>query len=249
MFRTIKQGKKKKKRKKADKNKLSFLGGDEDEELIAEPAEDDTPRRVGKNPDVDTTFLPDRDRAMEEARQKTELKMEWIKDQEKMKSAPCHTTNFACVRACVLACVCACVRACVRYGFWRQLAVRAFACAQALRWRSRTVTGMATATASLARRAPQRPPTPVSPNRAATQSGGGWATGALVSWRLTRSRARLCLLVQITQGASIATFLREVQKEFKELGGQSVDNIMYIKEDLIIPHVRPRAARPCPFEQ
>eukprot|EP01071_Lankesteria_metandrocarpae_P011504 Lankesteria_metandrocarpae@DN544_c0_g1_i1.p1 len=46
--------------------------------------------------------------------------------------------------------------------------------------------------------------------------------------------------MRIHKGASIGEFLREchktLEREFAELRGVSVDNIMYIKEDLILPH-------------
>lgn len=42
------------------------------------------------------------------------------------------------------------------------------------------------------------------------------------------------------KGDDIASFLSKCRSQFPELKGVSVDNLMYIKEDLIIPHVRPR---------
>ncbi|XP_020831273.1 protein FAM50A isoform X3 [Phascolarctos cinereus] len=43
-------------------------------------------RKLGKNPDVDTSFLPDRDREEEENRLREELRQEWEAKQEKIKS-------------------------------------------------------------------------------------------------------------------------------------------------------------------
>jgi len=44
---------------------------------------------------------------------------------------------------------------------------------------------------------------------------------------------------QCKKGDSIAQFLDKCRAQFPELRAISVDNLMYIKEDLIIPHVRP----------
>jgi ribosomal protein S18 len=54
--------------------------------------------------------------------------------------------------------------------------------------------------------------------------------------------------LQIKKGQSIAEFLDAVRREFKELRGVSVEQLMFAKSDLIIPHVcsaarmRPNAA-------
>ncbi len=54
---------------------------------------------------------------------------------------------------------------------------------------------------------------------------------------------RLCVSVgsQVRKGDSIAEFLRAVQHqlaaEFREIRTASVENLLYVKEDLIIPHV------------
>lgn len=42
--------------------------------------------------------------------------------------------------------------------------------------------------------------------------------------------------IEVTKGTAIKGFLAAVQKEWPELRGTSVDGLMYIKEDLIIPH-------------
>jgi hypothetical protein len=42
---------------------------------------------------------------------------------------------------------------------------------------------------------------------------------------------------QLQKGMSIGKFLEKVQQEFKELSRVSVENLMFVKEDLIIPHV------------
>lgn len=43
---------------------------------------------------------------------------------------------------------------------------------------------------------------------------------------------------QCKKGDTIAQFLEKCRAQFPELRAISVDNLMYIKEDLIIPHVR-----------
>ncbi|XP_043819584.1 protein FAM50A [Dromiciops gliroides] len=49
-------------------------------------------RKLGKNPDVDTSFLPDRDREEEENRLREELRQEWEAKQEKIKSEEIEIT-------------------------------------------------------------------------------------------------------------------------------------------------------------
>ena len=92
MFRD--EQKKVKKRKKVAKSTLSFALDDE------EGDEADTPSSRGedgdeekpakrpksrKNPNVDTSFLPDREREEEERRQREQLRQEWLRRQEEMK--------------------------------------------------------------------------------------------------------------------------------------------------------------------
>lgn len=49
-------------------------------------------------------------------------------------------------------------------------------------------------------------------------------------------------LFQVRKGDKIGDFLRSVQQqlapEFREVRTTSVENLLYVKEDLIIPHVR-----------
>ncbi|XP_058678379.1 protein FAM50A [Ammospiza nelsoni] len=73
---------------------LSFsLGSDEDEEQGEEaPEEAPKKRKLGKNPDVDTSFLPDRDREEEENRLREELRQEWEAKQEKIKNEEIEIT-------------------------------------------------------------------------------------------------------------------------------------------------------------
>ncbi|CAJ0927822.1 16077_t:CDS:2 [Entrophospora sp. SA101] len=43
--------------------------------------------------------------------------------------------------------------------------------------------------------------------------------------------------VTCKKGDSISAFLEKCRQQFHELRGVSVDNLLYVKEDLIIPHV------------
>ncbi|XP_066840757.1 protein FAM50A isoform X1 [Anser cygnoides] len=49
-------------------------------------------RKLGKNPDVDTSFLPDREREEEENRLREELRQEWEAKQEKIKNEEIEIT-------------------------------------------------------------------------------------------------------------------------------------------------------------
>ncbi|NWS13012.1 FA50A protein, partial [Pachyramphus minor] len=75
---------------------LSFSLGEEEEEEGGEDPEvpEDPPkkRKLGKNPDVDTSFLPDRDREEEENRLREELRQEWEAKQEKIKNEEIEIT-------------------------------------------------------------------------------------------------------------------------------------------------------------
>ncbi|XP_045394208.1 protein FAM50A isoform X3 [Lemur catta] len=97
-----------KERKKEAKRKISSLsftleeeeeGGEEEEEEVAMYEEElereeitTKKRKLGKNPDVDTSFLPDRDREEEENRLREELRQEWEAKQEKIKSEEIEIT-------------------------------------------------------------------------------------------------------------------------------------------------------------
>uniref|UniRef100_A0AAR2JPB9 Protein FAM50A n=1 Tax=Pygocentrus nattereri TaxID=42514 RepID=A0AAR2JPB9_PYGNA len=92
---------KEKKRKEEQKRKIASLsfnpdeGEDEEEEENDEEEEDDTPikkKKLGKNPDVDTSFLPDREREEEENRLREELRQEWERKQEKIKGEEIEIT-------------------------------------------------------------------------------------------------------------------------------------------------------------
>nr|KAF6435373.1 family with sequence similarity 50 member A [Rousettus aegyptiacus] len=96
-----------KERKKEAKRKISSLSftleeeeeaGEEEEEMAMYEEELEREeittkkRKLGKNPDVDTSFLPDRDREEEENRLREELRQEWEAKQEKIKSEEIEIT-------------------------------------------------------------------------------------------------------------------------------------------------------------
>lgn len=146
---------KQKKRKKVAKSKLSFAVDDEGEEEIEAPAKkakadsEDPPvkkSKGNKNPDVDTSFLPDREREEQERRDREELRKEWLRKQEELKAEEIEVT----------------------YSYW---------------------------------------------------DGSG------------HRKSVMC-----KKGDDIGTFLEKCRQQFPELRSVSVDNLMYIKEDLIIPH-------------
>ncbi|KAJ6525659.1 XAP5, circadian clock regulator-domain-containing protein [Mycena capillaripes] len=155
----------KKKRKKAAKATLSFAMDDEDASGEGDAPrdspkpstskdngdleEDGPPAKRGKfrkNPNVDTSFLPDREREEEERKERERLRLEWLKKQEDIKNEEIEIT----------------------YSFW---------------------------------------------------DGSGHRKS-----------------VTCKKGDHISTFLEKCRQQFPELRGVSTDNLMYIKEDLIIPH-------------
>ncbi|KAH9934721.1 XAP5-domain-containing protein [Fomitopsis serialis] len=143
--------KKAKKRKKAAKSTLSFAMDDEEGEVEGEGDGDDGEQpskraKSRKNPNVDTSFLPDREREEAERRQREQLRQEWLRKQDEMKQEDIEIT----------------------YSFW---------------------------------------------------DGSG------------HRKSVMC-----KKGDDIATFLEKCRQQLPELRGVSVDNLMYVKEDLIIPH-------------
>ncbi|SOV08442.1 related to xap-5 protein [Ustilago sp. UG-2017a] len=169
---------KKNKKVKKEKAKLSFAFDDEEEDSgvgpsttqasltngkrkrrsnenpangdsLNDPEEDSPPitkKTSLKNPNVDTSFLPDRDREEAERRMREELRQEWLKKQEEMKKEDVEIT----------------------YSYW---------------------------------------------------DGTG------------HRKTVMC-----KKGDTIAHFLERCRQQVSELRGVSVDSMMYIKEDLIIPH-------------
>lgn len=94
--------KKVKKRKKIAKSTLSFATEDDDaddsEETSSKPRKGDPEDRPikraksRKNPNVDTSFLPDREREEAERREREELRQEWLRKQEEMKQEDIEIT-------------------------------------------------------------------------------------------------------------------------------------------------------------
>uniref|UniRef100_D8PVN9 FAM50A/XAP5 C-terminal domain-containing protein n=1 Tax=Schizophyllum commune (strain H4-8 / FGSC 9210) TaxID=578458 RepID=D8PVN9_SCHCM len=145
--------KKSKKRKKATKSTLSFAMDDEEEgegadAQVKDGSEEPAPKKgkFRKNPNVDTSFLPDRDREEEERRERERLRREWLEKQVQLKQEDIEIT----------------------YSYW---------------------------------------------------DGSG------------HRKSVVC-----KKGDSISTFLEKCRQQFPELRAVSVDNLMYVKEDLIIPH-------------
>ncbi|KAI9028811.1 FAM50A protein [Phycomyces nitens] len=157
---------KRKKRKKKQMMRLSFEDEEEEEEekekekkkVDASPekgAEEEEEeqgekiqkkRKMLKDPTVDTSFLPDREREEEERQMREELRKEWLKRQEELKSEVISIT----------------------YSYW---------------------------------------------------DGSGHRKS-----------------VQCKKGDSISQFLDACRQQFPQLRGVNVDNLIYVKEDLIIPH-------------
>ncbi|XP_064400074.1 protein FAM50A-like [Halichondria panicea] len=154
------KGKGKGKGKKSGVGTLSFNMNDGDDEEEEEDGGDDSSeeereptskkRKMGKNPNVDTSFLPDRDREKEEKLERETLRQEWVKAQEKIKTEEILIT----------------------YSYW---------------------------------------------------DGSGHRKH-----------------VKMRKGNTISQFLlkclENLRKDFSELRVANVDNLMYVKEDLIIPH-------------
>ncbi|KAM4663724.1 protein FAM50A isoform 1-T3 [Discoglossus pictus] len=65
---------------------------EEDEEELMKAELPKKKKKLGKNPDVDTSFLPDRDREEEENRLREELRQEWERKQEKIKNEEIEIT-------------------------------------------------------------------------------------------------------------------------------------------------------------
>ncbi|KAF9167973.1 hypothetical protein DFQ27_005370 [Actinomortierella ambigua] len=182
---TIVQDKKSKKKAKKKVSKLSFAEDDEEEEEgdngEIDGAKDDDDHKIkskkngtkrpnddggdnnseegdnngtgiykksklGKDPNIDTSFLPDRQREEEERRIREELRQEWLKKQDEIKKEAIRIT----------------------YSYW---------------------------------------------------DGSGHRKE-----------------VECVKGNTISQFLEKCRQQVQQLRGVSVDNLMYIKEDLIIPH-------------
>eukprot|EP00045_Choanoeca_perplexa_P003809 m.33592 g.33592 ORF g.33592 m.33592 type:complete len:334 (+) comp12243_c0_seq2:68-1069(+) len=93
-----KEEKKRVKKKKKSKVTVSFdMEEDDDVEpaMMAQPTSGDKPAkkaRLGKNPAVDTSFLPDREREEADRQRREELRKEWVETQERIKSETIQVT-------------------------------------------------------------------------------------------------------------------------------------------------------------
>ncbi|XP_003631575.1 protein XAP5 CIRCADIAN TIMEKEEPER isoform X1 [Vitis vinifera] len=154
---------KRKKRKIKGNSRLSFSddieNGSEEEDgenvwvspmLSAEGKESKKFGKFGKDPTVETSFLPDSEREAEEQAERERLRKLWLREQEQIRNEPLEIT----------------------YSYW---------------------------------------------------DGAGHRR-----------------VIQVRKGDSIGEFLRAVQQqlapEFREIRTTSVENLLYVKEDLIIPH-------------
>lgn len=145
--------KRKKRRVKGDP-RLSFFddieNGSDEDDFEKQETKKNGPVKLGKDPTVETSFLPDREREAEEQAERERLKKQWLREQELIKNEPLSIT----------------------YSYW---------------------------------------------------DGTGHRR-----------------VIQVRKGDSIGEFLRAVQQqlapEFREVRTTSVENLLYVKEDLIIPH-------------
>ncbi|URD97146.1 Protein XAP5 CIRCADIAN [Musa troglodytarum] len=147
--------KRKKRRVKGD-SRLSFfdeIDNGSDEEDMENKNHDKRKfgyGKLGKDPTVETSFLPDREREAEEQAERERLRRQWLHEQELIKNEPLEIT----------------------YSYW---------------------------------------------------DGAGHRR-----------------IIQVRKGDTIGEFLRAVQQqlapEFREIRTTSVENLLYVKEDLIIPH-------------
>lgn len=84
------EGESKKKKQKKIKGKtssaLSFNLDDEEVDEDSEPVVPLKKKKPGKNPDVDTSFLPDREREEMERKEREHIRQEWVEKQEKIKN-------------------------------------------------------------------------------------------------------------------------------------------------------------------
>lgn len=123
---------------------------EQDEDGDGADYEPPSKRKLGKNPDVDTSFLPDREREEDEKRIREVLRMEWVQKQQQLKNEDIEIT----------------------FSYW---------------------------------------------------DGSGHRK-----------------VVRMKKGNSIYQFLQKclevLRKEFYELRAVTADQLMYVKEDLIIPH-------------
>ncbi|XP_056160792.1 protein XAP5 CIRCADIAN TIMEKEEPER isoform X2 [Syzygium oleosum] len=148
---------KRKKRKIKGSSRLSFTddienGSDEDDgDIETQETKGLGHGKFGKDPTVETGFLPDSEREAEEQAERERLRKQWLREQEQIRNEPLEIT----------------------YSYW---------------------------------------------------DGTGHRR-----------------VIQVRKGDKIGDFLRAVQQqlapEFREIRTTSVENLLYVKEDLIIPHL------------
>ncbi|KAG0358518.1 XAP5-domain-containing protein [Gamsiella multidivaricata] len=134
-----------------DKPNKKRAGSDDNDSQEGDSPNKDSPptskkSKFGKDPNIDTSFLPDREREEQERMAREELRQEWLKKQEAIKKETIQIT----------------------YSYW---------------------------------------------------DGSGHRKE-----------------VECKKGDTIAQFLEKCRQQFQQLRGVSIDNMMYVKEDLIIPH-------------
>jgi len=130
-----------------DKEPNFFLKSNENSDVREGPDNrKDKKPKIGKNPFVETYFLPDKEREDQEQREREELARQWKLEQESLKNENINIT----------------------YSYW---------------------------------------------------DGSGHRR-----------------MITLKKGTTVAHFLDKVREEFRDLRGVSVDGLMFIKEDLIIPH-------------
>ncbi|XP_058083926.1 protein XAP5 CIRCADIAN TIMEKEEPER isoform X2 [Magnolia sinica] len=146
---------KRKKRRIKGNPRLSFSdeienGSDEDVDNNNQESKKFGHGKFGKDPTVETSFLPDSEREAEEQAERERLRRQWLREQEQIRNEPLEIT----------------------YSYW---------------------------------------------------DGAGHRR-----------------VIQVRKGDTIGEFLRAVQQqlapEFREIRTTSVENLLYVKEDLIIPH-------------
>ncbi|CAN6900591.1 unnamed protein product [Brassica oleracea] len=161
----LQQQKRSKKRKLKGSSRLSFAedleDGSDDDDDNGENKSSGNLRygKLGKDPSVETNFLPDSEREAEEQAERERLKKQWTREQEQIKNEPLQIT----------------------YSYWDGTGHRRV---------------------------------------------------------IQASTSYIFFLVR--KGDAIGTFLRAVQQQlapdFREIRTASVENLLYVKEDLIIPH-------------
>nr|KAF6435374.1 family with sequence similarity 50 member A [Rousettus aegyptiacus] len=242
-----------KERKKEAKRKISSLSftleeeeeaGEEEEEMAMYEEELEREeittkkRKLGKNPDVDTSFLPDRDREEEENRLREELRQEWEAKQEKIKSEEIEIT----------------------FSYWdgsgHRRTVKVGSRGAAPHSQCPSDSGRKSVNPDLG--SPQAPSCGWpwaeqgrGPGHPWGSEGSGDPSRGLQAFsrahhHLPRptpwcpGRRLLAPLVQMKKGNTMQQFLQKaleiLRKDFSELRSAGVEQLMYIKEDLIIPH-------------